>query len=63
MYSSIIQQRYYIPKNIISKLNTDYMIQVINQMLKKGIFSYAEILTKKALEQMRSSEIFNWSFY
>lgn len=39
------------------------MIQVINQMLKKGIFSYAEILTKKALEQMRSSEIFNWSFY
>ena len=49
LYTSMLDDRFVIPKQKVAKANTDYMIQVINQMLRKNIFGCAEIITKKAL--------------
>jgi len=63
LFSAQLFNRFSIPKQKVAKANTDYMIQVVNQMLKKNVYGCAEIITKKALGQMKKSEFFNWDFY
>lgn len=63
LYTKMLDNRFVIPKQKVAKANTDYMIQVINQMLRKNIYGCAEVITKKALVQMKLSGLFNWAFY
>ena len=62
-YTKNLDERFIISKQNTAKANTDYMIQVIHQMLRKNIYGCASVITKKALVSMKESGIFNWAFY
>jgi len=63
LYTRMLNDKFSIPQEKVVKANTDYMIQVVNQMLRKNIYGCAEVISRKALKQMRDMKIFNWGFY
>ncbi len=63
LFTKMLNEKFSIPRQKVAKANTEYMIQVVNQMIKKNIYGCAEVITKKALTQMKTSQIFNWTFY
>jgi hypothetical protein len=44
----------------MAKYNTEWLIQVVNGMLCKGVLGYAENIIRKALQQHKLSREFNW---
>lgn len=63
LYTRMLNEKFTIPKEKVVKANTDYMIQVVNQMLSKNIYGCAEVISRKALKQMKEMKIFNWNFF
>lgn len=41
LYTRMLNEKFTIPKEKVVKANTDYMIQVVNQMLSKNIYGCA----------------------
>lgn len=41
LYTRLLDERFSIPKEKVVKANSDYMIQVVNQMLRKNIYGCA----------------------
>jgi len=63
LYTRMLNNKFVLPQEKVVKANSDYMIQVVNQMLRKNIYGCAEIISRKALKQMKEMKVFNWSFY
>ena len=38
-------------------------MQVVDGMVEKGVLGYAESVIRKALQQQKQSQEFNWGFY
>eukprot|EP00919_Chromeraceae_sp_WS-2016_P074474 GHVR01176196.1.p1 GENE.GHVR01176196.1~~GHVR01176196.1.p1 ORF type:complete len:105 (+),score=7.70 GHVR01176196.1:1939-2253(+) len=63
MYGRMLSEKIEFHGPIVAKYNTEWLVQIINGMLSKGILGYAEHLTKKALTKHKESKGFNWEFY
>lgn len=63
LYTRMLNDKFSIPKEKVVKAKTDFMIQVVNQMLRKNIYGCAEVISRKALKQMKDMKVFNWGFY
>ncbi len=49
-----------INKEYLAKSNTEWLVQVVNGMLRKGVLGYAENITRQAVQQHRISKGFSW---
>ena len=63
MFGDLFVNKFGIPEEQLAKANTDWLIQVSNGMVEKGVLGGAESLIKKALACKKKYPKFIWNFY
>ena len=63
MFGEMLVNKFAIPEQQLAKFNTDWLLQVSNGMVAKGVLGGAESLIKKALSCKKKYPKFIWNFY
>lgn len=64
MFSDLLSQKFNIDEKFTIRSTIDWLIQMANGMVEKGVLGGAETLIKKALIcKRKEKEFFIWDFY
>lgn len=64
MFSDLLAAKFSLEKRLTCRYSIDWLIQIANGMVEKGILGGAETLIKKALNFKKfQKELFIWDFY